>query len=93
MIFISGGEIVGKISLKHVYEIAKIKSQDREYQIYDLPEICKKVIGAAKSCGIQVVRDLDPEEYKAFLEERKICNDQQLAEIQAKLESKFLRTG
>jgi large subunit ribosomal protein L11 len=42
-------------SLKHVYEIAKIKQQDSNLKHLGLQSICGSIIGVAKSIGIQVV--------------------------------------
>ena len=50
----SGHDIAGKVTLKHIYEIAKIKSTDPPLHEVDLEEICKLVIQTARSCGIQV---------------------------------------
>lgn len=58
-----------------------------------LEEICRWVIGTAKSCGIKVVRDLDAKEYGEFLEERKAIVEQQKKELQEKKEAKMLRTA
>lgn len=49
-----GHEIVGKISLKHVYEIAKIKQTETRLSGLSLEGLCKSVISQAKSVGIQV---------------------------------------
>ncbi|EMR08952.1 ribosomal protein L11 [Pneumocystis murina B123] len=46
---------VSSISLKHIYEIAKIKHKDENLQGISLESICKSVIASAKSVGIQVV--------------------------------------
>jgi large subunit ribosomal protein L11 len=46
---------VGKISLKHVYEIAKIKKTDHRHANMDLENIVKSIIGVAQSVGIEVV--------------------------------------
>ncbi|CAG9853890.1 unnamed protein product [Phyllotreta striolata] len=88
-----GNEVAGKVTLKHVYEIAKIKHSDPPLEFFSLQEICKRVIGIAKSCGIEVVRDLDPKEYGEFLKERELIVEQQKKEIQEKKEAKMLRTG
>ena len=48
-----GHEVKGTISLKHVYEIAKIKKQDAAQT--PLKELCQSVIATAKSAGIRVV--------------------------------------
>ncbi|KAG1140368.1 hypothetical protein G6F36_015857 [Rhizopus arrhizus] len=50
-----GTEVVGKVSLKHVYEIAKIKQQDANLKHLSLESISSSIIGVAKSVGIQVV--------------------------------------
>ncbi|PVU95248.1 hypothetical protein BB559_002810 [Furculomyces boomerangus] len=49
-----GSETVGKISLKHVYEIGKLKQKDPGLQHVELESICKSVIGSARSIGIEV---------------------------------------
>lgn len=46
---------VGKISLKHVYEIAKVKKTDPRLGRMELESVCKGVIGTAASMGIEVV--------------------------------------
>lgn len=90
---IVGKEIAGKVTLKHVYEIAKIKQEDPPLEIKDLQEICQMICGIAKSCGIEVVRELDAKEYGEFLIERKAIEEQQRKELQEKKEAKLLRTG
>ncbi|SAL97320.1 hypothetical protein [Absidia glauca] len=50
-----GSETVGQVSLKHVYEIAKLKQQDTNLTHLSLESICGSIIGVAKSVGIQVV--------------------------------------
>ena len=51
----SGNEIVGEISLKHVYEIAKIKQTELRLSGLSLEGLCKTVIAQAKSVGVKVV--------------------------------------
>lgn len=48
------GEIAGKITLKHVYEIALIKQQDPPLRVLTLEHICRQIIGAARSVGVEV---------------------------------------
>ena len=48
--------MVGIVSLRHIYEIAKIKSQDQSFAGVPLESVCKTLIGSAKSLGIEVVR-------------------------------------
>ena len=50
-----GHEILATISLKHVYEIAKIKSTDEHMKILPLESIARMIVGSARSLGIQVV--------------------------------------
>ncbi|KAK3908431.1 39S ribosomal protein L11, mitochondrial [Frankliniella fusca] len=86
-------EVAGKVTLKHVYEIAVLKSQDIRFQASTLQEIVDEVVHSARTCGIAVVRDLDPNEYGKFLEERSKINEAQRAELQAQREAKLLRAG
>lgn len=50
-----GKEIVGEVSLKHVYEIAKIKLTELRLQGMPLRSICKSIIAQTRSMGIRVV--------------------------------------
>lgn len=50
-----GHETVGTVSLKHIYEIAKIKQSELRLSGLPLEGICKSVIHQAKSIGIAVV--------------------------------------
>lgn len=52
----AGTESVGSVSLKHVYEIALIKKGDARHKDMPLEDVCKSVIGVAKSMGIEVRR-------------------------------------
>ncbi|GJQ78383.1 hypothetical protein Trydic_g22209 [Trypoxylus dichotomus] len=88
-----GNEVAGKITLKHIYEIAQLKKQDPTLETKSLQEVCAMMIGVAKSCGIEVVKDLNPKEYGQFLIERKTIVEQQKKELQEKKEAKMLRTG
>jgi large subunit ribosomal protein L11 len=50
-----GHEVVGKITLKHVYEIAKIKQSELRLSGISLESHCRSIIYQAKSIGIEVV--------------------------------------
>ena len=50
-----GHEVVGTISLKHVYEIAKIKATDEHLKHLPLESIARTILGSARSNGVQVV--------------------------------------
>lgn len=75
-------EVAGMITIKHVYEIAKIKQQDPQWQSEPIEKVCQFVLKAARSCRIKVVHRLDPKEYAEFLVERKKIEEQQLKEIE-----------
>jgi len=51
----AGHEITGTISVKHVYEIAKIKQTDEHLNHLKLESIARSVIGTARTLGVQVV--------------------------------------
>lgn len=46
-----------------------------------------------RSCGIEVVRQLDAKEYGEFLKERARIVEEQKKELQEKREAKLLRSG
>ena len=46
---------VGTVSLKHVYEIAKIKQSEKRLSSLDLKGLVKSVVWQAGSIGITVV--------------------------------------
>eukprot|EP00123_Amoebidium_parasiticum_P009189 comp19315_c0_seq1/m.22187 comp19315_c0_seq1/g.22187 ORF comp19315_c0_seq1/g.22187 comp19315_c0_seq1/m.22187 type:complete len:157 (-) comp19315_c0_seq1:84-554(-) len=56
-------ETAGKISLKHIYEIAQVKIKDPALDHLTLQTMCKHLIGSAKTMGIEVVKEL-PADYK-----------------------------
>ncbi|NP_001088909.1 mitochondrial ribosomal protein L11 L homeolog [Xenopus laevis] len=80
----TGHEIAGIVTLKQLYEIALVKSQDEAFVIQDmqLRDVVKSIMGSAKSLGIKVMKDLTAEEYGQFLEERRLVL-QAAAEAQA----------
>jgi len=47
------------VTVKHIYEIAKVKSQDESFRLQDmsLENVCKSLIGCARSLGIKVVEE------------------------------------
>lgn len=50
-----GKETVGTVSLKHVYEIAKIKQSEQRLSGLSLEGLCRAVIYQANSMGVAVV--------------------------------------
>ncbi|SCZ88378.1 BZ3500_MvSof-1268-A1-R1_Chr2-1g04371 [Microbotryum saponariae] len=51
----AGGTIAGTISLKAVYEIAKLKQADQGLKGAELESIARSIVGSCKSAGVQVV--------------------------------------
>lgn len=87
------GEIAGYITLKHLYEIAKIKLADPPNALKTHQQMTQQLVGVAKSCGVEVVRHLDPVEYAKHLEKRKQFVADHKASVQAAREAKMLRSG
>ena len=50
-----GHETVGIVSLKHIYEIAKIKQSELRLSGLPLEGLCRSIIFQARSVGIEVV--------------------------------------
>lgn len=50
-----GKEFVGTISLKHVFEIAKIKQSELRLSGLGLEGLCRSVVAQAKTVGVKVV--------------------------------------
>ena len=48
--------MAGEVSLKHIYEIALVKSKDPVFDGIALESVCKTVMGSARSLGIRIVR-------------------------------------
>ncbi|VDL82118.1 unnamed protein product [Nippostrongylus brasiliensis] len=88
------GEVAGKITVKHIYEIAKVKSRDKALQGVPMEVICRQIVKTCGTLGIQVQReDLDPVELKKFLDERRVIVAEQLKALADKKASKMLRTA
>ncbi|TSP25399.1 39S ribosomal protein L11, mitochondrial [Bagarius yarrelli] len=68
----TGHETAGMVSVRAVYEIAQVKAQDECFKIQDasMQKVVKSIIGSARSLGIEVVKDLSPEDYAEFLRQR-----------------------
>ncbi|KAJ3360154.1 ribosomal protein L11 [Allomyces macrogynus ATCC 38327] len=48
-----GDEVVGQVSLKAVFEIAKLKQKDLPNR--SLEELCRMIAGSARSIGLEIV--------------------------------------
>lgn len=87
-----GREVAGKITYRHLYEIAKIKLQDPPNALLTLQQMTTMLVGVARTCGVEIVRHLDAEEYRQFLEDRKVVIAEQKAAAEAAREAKMLRS-
>ncbi|XP_068657441.1 uncharacterized protein [Aristolochia californica] len=54
-----GHVTASSVTLKHIYEIAKIKQSDPYCQYMSLDSISKSIIGTANSMGLKVVKELE----------------------------------
>lgn len=86
------GEIAGKLTLKHVYEIAKVKSKDEWYDCVPLSKICQEIIDEARYMGFEVVRDLDESDYAKFLQYREGVIQEQIKLIEERRQQRIQRT-
>jgi large subunit ribosomal protein L11 len=50
-----GHEIVGKVHVKQIYEIALIKQKDEHLKDIGLEQLCRCIIGSTLSMGLEVV--------------------------------------
>lgn len=49
-----GHQVVGKLTLNHVLEIARVKQKDSPQQ--SLQSLCNSIIGTARSMGVTIVK-------------------------------------
>ena len=47
--------MVGKVTLKQIYEIAAIKQVDAHVKHIPLEHICRSIVGSARTMGIEVI--------------------------------------
>ncbi|XP_057705974.1 39S ribosomal protein L11, mitochondrial [Corythoichthys intestinalis] len=68
----TGHETAGLVSVRAVYEIARVKAEDECFKIRNvsMENVVKSIVGSARSLGIKVVNDLSADEYKLFMEQR-----------------------
>ncbi|EPQ27683.1 uncharacterized protein PFL1_04821 [Pseudozyma flocculosa PF-1] len=50
----AGSEVAGTLTMKHIYEIAKIKMQD--VSGVEEEQLCKVIAGSARSMGLRIVQ-------------------------------------
>ncbi|KAK3714381.1 hypothetical protein QZH41_020628 [Actinostola sp. cb2023] len=54
-----GREVAGTVTLKQIYEIAKIKKEDKAFRNVPLESVCKTIMGSARSIGIEIITGQD----------------------------------
>ncbi|XP_048885882.1 39S ribosomal protein L11, mitochondrial [Brienomyrus brachyistius] len=83
----TGHEVAGMVSIRTVYEIARVKAKDDCFVLQDasMETVVKCIVGSARSLGIKVVNDLSAVEYGDFLKarEEKLRQEQELAAAEA----------
>jgi large subunit ribosomal protein L11 len=50
-----GHEVLGKLHVKQIYEIAKVKQRDDHMKNFPLETISRMIIGSANTMGIEIV--------------------------------------
>ncbi|XP_013392766.1 39S ribosomal protein L11, mitochondrial [Lingula anatina] len=86
-----GQEVAGKVTLKHIYEIARLKSEDPTFEGIPLKKVCERILGVAHSMGIQIVETVQFKEYQRFLNQRKTIIEEEEKELEAIKQAKLLR--
>ncbi|CAF1125936.1 unnamed protein product [Didymodactylos carnosus] len=86
-----GEEPGGRISVRHIYEIARIKIQDEPYQGLPLETICRDLVYRAQVLGIEVVKTINVDEHKKYMEDLRILHERQAKEIEEEQQAKLLR--
>jgi len=61
-----GHAMIGRVSMKQIYEIAKVKQEDAHLAHMPLDALCKSVMGTARSMGFEVVDGRDSEVLAPF---------------------------
>lgn len=67
--------------------------EDPPNALLTLEQMCQMIVGVARSCGIEVVREIDPAEYAQFLKDREASIAEYQEELRLAKESKLLRTN
>lgn len=50
-------KMVGKVHVKQIYEIAKIKQRDEHLAKIPLETLCRIIVGSCRSAGLEIVKD------------------------------------
>eukprot|EP00347_Sterkiella_histriomuscorum_P011326 403372880 len=59
----AGQNVAGRVGIKYLYEIAKVKQElDPHLKQHDIEGITRMVLGSARSMGFQIVEDTMPPE-------------------------------
>uniref|UniRef100_A0A0V0JAA2 Large ribosomal subunit protein uL11m n=1 Tax=Schistocephalus solidus TaxID=70667 RepID=A0A0V0JAA2_SCHSO len=97
-----GTEVAGRLTLKHIYEIACLKKQDAALETVPLKSICISLISTAHRLGIQIISreelengsvDHSPEAYAEFLKQRDIDVAARKKALEEKKQAKLMRVS
>ncbi|VDD83666.1 unnamed protein product [Mesocestoides corti] len=91
-----GSEVSGRLTLKHIYEIALLKKEDPASQASSLQSICASLISEAHRVGIDVLSRSEaashtPESYAEFMKQREIDVLERKKELEEKKQAKMMR--
>lgn len=86
-------QVAGMITVKHVYEIALIKSKDPYFENIPIQKVFQEVVVKAIKMGIKVVHRLDAKQYGEFLAKRNEEIDAETKELEELRQQRLLRAG
>jgi len=88
------GDVAGMLSVKHLYEIAVVKSRDKALYGMDLKDVCRMMVTNCRLMGIAVQKeDLDVNQLQSFLDSRRTIVADQLKAWADKKAAKMQRTA
>jgi len=67
--------------------------EDPSNALLTLEQMCQMMVGIARASGIEIVREIDPEEYAQFLKDREASIAEYHEKLRLDKESKVLRTN
>ncbi len=96
----TGTEVSGRLTLKHIYEIALLKKEDPALKTSSLQSICASLISEAHRVGIEVLSKAEadsgvhtPEAYAEFLKQRDVEVAERKKSLEEKKQAKMMRVS
>jgi hypothetical protein len=68
-------EVVGKVTAKQIFEIARIKQTDSHLKKIPLEHLCRSIAGSARSMGLEVIAGKETPSAKASVAETQSAQD------------------